>query len=167
MNDASGGADTGGADAGGTDARGTVDSSGLDGAGLGDALGGADGSIGDSSQDYDTGAIVDAGGSEVNAPDGACLCEPYWCGCGACDPAQIACAVDPPPCTRGCLSSCPPLAQVTCSCDRGRCIRSGVDASTVGCLTIDDCPPGQCCALAQGHGTCATPPNTCCNVPCP
>jgi hypothetical protein len=114
----------------------------------------------------DAGSMADAA-ADVLTADGACACQPYWCGCGTCDPAQIACAVNPPPCTRGCASSCVALQQVTCTCDQGRCIRSGVDASTIGCLVDQDCPLGDCCAHLPTGSSCATAPNTCCTLPCP
>jgi hypothetical protein len=145
-----------------------IDASSGDGAGS-DGTGGdataSDGSPSDGAANE--GAASDAGGSDVTSGDGACACEPYWCGCGACNPGDIACTVNPPPCNRGCASSCPELQQTTCSCEEGRCIRSGVDASAIGCLKDEDCPQGDCCAFAQGAGHCATSPNTCCITPCP
>lgn len=116
-------------------------------------------------------AVGDAGEADVVGADGACDCVPYWCGCGQCDPAQIACTVNPPPCVRGCLSSCPELQQTTCTCDRGHCVRSGVDAS-LGCLRDDDCPVGDCCShvgpVGPGvPGSCVTAPNLCCGARCP
>ena len=111
---------------------------------------------------------IDAGPGDVYAADGACACVPYWCGCGACNPGDIACTVNPPACSRGCVSSCPQLQQTTCTCSpEGRCLREGIDASTIGCLADEDCPVGDCCAFAQGKGTCAPNGNTCCKTPCP
>jgi hypothetical protein len=125
---------------------------------------------GDSGPSPDASA-VDAGldlDSGVFAPDGACECQPYWCGCGVCDPAQIACTVGAPACARGCLSSCVALTQVACSCDlRGRCVRSGVDAATIGCMQTRDCPVGDCCArtapASDTTGSCVAAPNASCN----
>jgi hypothetical protein len=106
--------------------------------------------------------------SSVYASDGACECKPYWCGCGTCDPAQIACTVNAPSCARGCLSSCVAFTQVSCTCDpSGRCVRSGVDAATIGCLENQDCPVGDCCArtapASDVTGSCVAAPNAACN----
>jgi hypothetical protein len=160
-------------DAGGPDSDvvaeggGAPDGSSADGA---DGAGGSDGA-----GDHDSGAmgsdssIADAGVSDVIAADGACKCQPYWCGCGACSPGQIACTVDPPVCARGCASSCPELQQVACSCDQGRCVRGGIDAAAIGCLQDEDCPPGNCCAHISANSFCATAPNQCCvgGIACP
>jgi hypothetical protein len=141
------------------------DASSVDGAGNDGS--GSDATAGDAPPtDGTAGDTGDAGGGG-DAADGGCACEPYWCGCGACNPGDISCSVSPPPCDRGCASSCPELAQTTCSCEEGRCIRGGIDASAVGCLKDEDCPQGDCCAFAQGAGHCATSPNTCCINPCP
>lgn len=142
-----------------------------------DASAGADSSSSGSSGGGSSGAGSSSGGGpsdsgsfdgpDVNSPDGACNCQPYWCGCGACDPAAIACDPNPPVCARGCLSSCPELGQVRCSCNQGRCVREGVDASTIGCVQDVDCPAGDCCARVQGKALCVTAPSTCCTVACP
>ena len=125
---------------------------------------GADSSITDA-------ALFDTSTFDVLAADGACACQPYWCGCGTCDPNRISCTPNPPVCALGCLSSCPELAQVTCTCDQGRCIRGGVpDASFTGCRQDVDCPPGDCCALHSPGGSCVAAPNNCCagsGTPCP
>ncbi len=150
--------------AGGDDGAGSAtDASGSSGSSGGGSSSGAHGSS-------SGGVPSDSGsfdGPDVNSPDGACNCQPYWCGCGACDPAAIACDPNPPVCARGCLSSCPELGQVRCSCDQGRCAREGVDASTIGCVQDVDCPAGDCCARIQGKALCVTAPSTCCAVACP
>jgi hypothetical protein len=102
-------------------------------------------------------------------PDGACECRRYWCGCGICDPSQIACTASPTAiCARGCNSSCPEYLQTTCGCDsQGRCVRSGIDAAGIGCMLNVDCPPGLCCSrsvTAQDlPGSCMFVPNASCN----
>lgn len=108
---------------------------------------------------------LDAG---VLAPDGACLCRPYWCGCGVCDPGQVACTVSAAVCARGCNSSCVELTQVACSCNpTGRCARSHVDAAAIGCLQDQDCPVGDCCARSSPAfdttGSCVAAPNAACH----
>jgi hypothetical protein len=168
----------GGDDATGStpDAPGSPDSTGTgdgtrppDSAGATDAQGVPDGSDaptgGDSSSGPTDASPID--GPDVYSADGACTCQPYWCGCGACNPGYIACDINPPVCALGCMSSCPEFAQVTCTCDQGRCVRGGVDASTIGCVQDVDCPDGNCCAHAQGKGYCAPAGNTCCRVACP
>jgi hypothetical protein len=127
-----------------------------------DAHASPDGS--DASRPTDAGATD---GPDVYSADGACNCQPYWCGCGACDPSAIACDVSPPVCARGCVSSCPELAQVTCTCDQGRCVRGGIDASALGCVQDIDCPAGQCCGHSHSGGFCAPLGSTCCTVACP
>jgi hypothetical protein len=113
---------------------------------------------------------TDAGGGDVLLADGACGCAPDWCGCGTCDPGAIACTAAPPPCGLGCASGCPQLAEVTCACHEGRCIRGGIDAGSIGCFHDEDCPPGDCCAHAGasigGLGHCATNGDPCCSGLC-
>ncbi len=152
----------------GTDGIGPSDDAAL----AGDrAIGGDAGTAHDAGSPSDGSTPVDssfdAEVADVYTADGGCGCQPYWCGCGPCDPAQIACTVNPPVCARGCLSSCPEMAQTTCACNQGRCVRGGIDASSIGCVLDTDCPVGDCCARAQGKAFCATAPNTCCNVACP
>ena len=137
--------------------------SGTDGATATDGDASPDGS--DASGGLDSSSDVAL--ADVYGADGGCACEPYWCGCGTCDPSQIACDISPPVCARGCASSCAEIAQTTCTCDQGRCVRGGIDASSIGCVQDLDCPVGDCCARAQGKGFCATAPNTCCTVACP
>jgi hypothetical protein len=147
---------------GGPDA--TADSAGDDGS-HGDAMG--------DTAPFD--AVVDAvdgGGGDVILPDGACGCMPYWCGCGQCNPSQIACTANPPPCGLGCASGCPELQQVTCTCQDGRCVRGGIDAGGIGCVVDQDCPPGDCCAhvgpVGPGHlGQCKPNGDMCCGAGCP
>jgi hypothetical protein len=156
------------ADAGeGTDASGASDAASTGDQGTAtDGHSSADGShASDASPPDDSSTGADA--VDVYGADGACNCQPYWCGCGACDPSQIACTVNPPVCARGCASSCPELAQTTCACSGGRCVRGGIDASSIGCVLDTDCPAGDCCARAQGRAFCTTAPSTCCSVPCP
>jgi hypothetical protein len=170
--DANGATDGSGATDGGgvTDGAGGPDSDGVV-----EAAGAPDGGSADAANEHDSGAkgsdssIADAGISDVIAADGACKCQPYWCGCGACSPGQIACTVDPPVCARGCASSCPELQQVTCSCEQGRCVRGGIDAAAIGCLQDEDCPPGNCCARISANSFCTTAPNQCCagGIACP
>jgi hypothetical protein len=158
---------------GGTDAPGSPDSpSSGDGAGASDGAPGADarGSPDGSDASAGTDSSSDAGafdGPDVYSADGACNCQPYWCGCGACDPGLIACDIKPPVCALGCASGCPELAQATCTCDQGRCVRAGIDASTLGCVQDVDCPAGSCCARIQGKAFCTPAPSTCCTVACP
>jgi hypothetical protein len=162
--DGGGGAD--GAGGGGDAPRGGDAPTGDDAMSGWDAMTGADATTGDAA------FAMDGGGSDVLTADGACKCQPYWCGCGPCGAGQIACTVDRPACARGCLSSCPELQQVTCGCDQGRCVRSGVDAS-VACFIDQDCPAGDCCAHVGSSasdiasGTCTMAPNTCCGAGCP
>jgi hypothetical protein len=115
----------------------------------------------------DGGAPGDSSDDGVILADGACGCAPYWCGCGACNPGDIACTVNPPPCGLGCASACPELQQTTCACQNDRCIRGGIDAGAVGCLADHDCPLGDCCAFIQGKGHCTPVGSTCCVTPCP
>jgi hypothetical protein len=154
---------------GSPDSPGTGDgAAGTDGAIGTDAHGSPDGS--DASTGSDSSFPNDAGatdGPDVYSSDGACNCQPYWCGCGACDPSAIACDINPPVCARGCASSCPELAQVTCTCDQGRCVRGGIDASAIGCVQDIDCPAGQCCGHSHSGGFCAPLGSTCCTVACP
>src|SRR5215467_9999118 len=86
-----------------------------------------DGTSGDDGGSLDAtggdGTIHDGAGGDVYRPDGACACEPYWCGCGLCNPDDIACTVNPPGCPLGCASGCPELQLTTCHCEEGRCIR--------------------------------------------
>jgi hypothetical protein len=124
------------------------------------------------SEPVDSGVFEGASGFglvDVYAPDGACLCGPYWCGgCGEqCDPITIACTVGPPACSPGC-AQCPALAQVTCACEDGRCIRGGLDAKVVGCVRDQDCPSSDCCSHvgAAYLGTCMPSPYPCCGTPC-
>jgi hypothetical protein len=104
----------GAAQDGTTDDRSSDTDGGEDGAGGGgDATRGGDALTGDDampSRDAMTGPdattgdaalAMDVGGSDVLASDGACKCQPYWCGCGACGAGQIACTVDRPVCARG------------------------------------------------------------------
>ncbi len=134
-------------------------------------LGGADAMADGTTDGSSSDSATDSGGGDVLAPDGACECVPYWCGCGACDPGAIACTVNPPPCALKCMSSCTALQQTTCTCDQGRCIRHGIDAGSIGCIHDEDCPPGGCCAHVGavgpgGLGHCSTPPDPCCVGQC-
>jgi len=108
------------------------------------------------------GAVIDARASDASTAEGGCECKPYWCGCGTCNPAQIACVRNPPTCSLGCSSSCSALAQVTCDCEADRCVRNGVDASAIACLSDEGCPPSECCAYVASTSYCVAAPNTCC-----
>lgn len=103
--------------------------------------------------------------------DAACGCQPDFCGCGACNPADIVCTKTPPGCPLGCVSSCPELKTTVCSCSGDRCVRSGVTGS-IACYKDPDCPPGDCCAHSgpvgpASRGTCKPAGDPCCGAGCP
>jgi hypothetical protein len=111
-----------------------------------------DGGEGDATLDAsrDSGFPVDSGILDAaELSDGPC--KPYWCGCGRCNPADIACSHVALGCTRQCDSDCPELLQVTCRSINHNCVRFGVDAAAIGCTDNLDCPPWMCCPVVNAQ----------------
>jgi hypothetical protein len=122
---------------------GRVDSSASD-AGLADA-GSKD------AAPFDAGP-ADAGILDVYAADGACACEPYWCGCGRCDPAQIACTVNPPPCLRAASRAAPSCVRSDACAAKAAASGNDLEGATAPIAALVDTPPARCRASAGTRG---------------
>lgn len=92
----------------------------------------------DASASADADADTDTGGQ--------CACQPSFCGCGACNAADIICSKTGGRCPLGCPTMCD-VSQYKCACVSDRCVLDTpvLSGQTVKCFSTGDCPPGQCC----------------------